>query len=130
MDADTQKNRISRPADRWLIAAVVITAVVVAALLWWLPREGGAVEIAVDGTVVATLPLDTPTEWVIPGAQGGENTLVIAEGRATVVDASCPDGICVRHPAVYRAGESIICLPNRVVITVIGGPPTVDGTTN
>lgn len=130
MDAESMKKTSSRPADRWLIAIVLAAAVGIALLLWWLPPTGYAVEVAVDGQVVATLPLNTPTQWVIPGAEEGENTLVIADGQATVTDASCPDGICVRHPAISRAGESIICLPNRVVITVVGGSPRVDGTTN
>ena len=35
--------------------------------------------------------------------------------------ADCPDQICVNHRAVSREGESIICLPNQVVISVTDG---------
>ena len=49
----------------------------------------------------------------------GSNTLVIKNGEAAVTRADCPDLICVNHRVVKRNGESIICLPHRVVITVI-----------
>ncbi len=81
----------------------------------------GQVEITVDGTVFQTLPLAEDATVTIPGADGGENVLVIESGKAYMKSASCPDGICVRHYAVSKDGESIICLPNKVVVTVRGG---------
>ena len=68
-----------------------------------------------------TLPLSEDTEVTIEGVDGGENLLVIQDGTAKIESASCPDGICVRHYAISRDGESIICLPNRVVVTIRGG---------
>ena len=47
------------------------------------------------------------------------NLLLIENGKVYVKSATCPDGICVGHRPIFRNGESIICLPNRVVITVI-----------
>ena len=46
------------------------------------------------------------------------NVLVIREGKARVEEATCPDGICAAHKPISREGESIVCLPHRVVITV------------
>ena len=41
--------------------------------------------------------------------------------------AECPDQICVKHRAIFREGESIICLPNEIVVTIRGGEePEVD----
>ncbi len=111
--------------DLWLILGVLLAAAGLFVLLWWLPKPGAAVEITVDGRLYATLPLDSPTTLEIPSDTG--NTLVIADGQATVTAAGCPDGICVRHRAIHRTGESIVCLPNQVVITVIGGTPALDG---
>ena len=48
----------------------------------------------------------------------GYNLLVIEGGKAFVKSASCPDGICSSHRAVSKDGESIICLPNKVVIEI------------
>ena len=49
----------------------------------------------------------------------GTNRLVIKDGAARMEWADCPDQICVNHRAVSRNGESIICLPNQVVVTVV-----------
>ena len=69
---------------------------------------------------MTVLPLDTDTDYIVTGTDGATNTVRIRGGRVSVCAASCPDGLCVRHRAVSRAGESIICLPNRVVVTVDG----------
>ena len=52
--------------------------------------------------------------------EGGKelNLLVIKDGKAFVETATCRDGICAAHAPISREGESIVCLPHKVVITV------------
>ena len=90
-------------------------------------HPGDAVEIAVDGKIVATYPLtEDRTEDIRTGADQQQlNRLVIEDGKARVETATCPDGICAGHRPIRRQGESIICLPHRVVVTVISA--TDDG---
>lgn len=114
-----------KTADLILVGGLLVVAAVLFFTLSRWSAHGGAVEVQVDGTTVATLPLDIDTTYVIDGAGGGHNTLVIADGKATVTEATCPDGVCVRHRAIDRAGQSIICLPNKVVVRLVG-EPTVD----
>ena len=52
---------------------------------------------------------------------GGSNILVIAGGQAWLSEANCPDLLCVRQGKVHYTGQSIICLPNRLSVTVEGG---------
>ena len=54
----------------------------------------------------------------IPG-KVGKCILVISDGKADMESADCPNQICVHHSAISHIGETIICLPNRVVIEVI-----------
>ena len=55
------------------------------------------------------------------------NILVIQNGKAYMKEADCPDGICTAHKPIFRDGESIICLPNQVVVTVFAkNEPTPD----
>ena len=95
-------------------AAYVITAVV---------RQhhpaGSYARISVDGSIIADYPLSQNFETVIDGYSDGNLRLVIKDGTADVISSTCPDKICVRHRAVSRTGESIICMPNRVVIEII-----------
>ena len=124
-----EKRKLIGRRDLVLLAVFLVIGLIL--LAWWQFRPaaaGGIAEVADGGEVVAELPLPEDAEMVIEGYDGGENTLVIRDGEADITSASCPDGVCVRHRAVSRDGESIICLPNRVVVTIRGGEEgNVDG---
>ncbi len=83
--------------------------------------SGDTVKVTVDGKLYGTYSLSqTITEDIKSGETDNQlNRLVISDGKAYMETASCPDGICVAHRPIFRNGESIVCLPNRVVITVI-----------
>ena len=109
--------------DLIFIAAILAVVAMVAAALFFLRGEGSTVQVEVDGTVIGTYPLSVDREVEIITGENGEelNLLVIKDGKATVTAATCPDGICAAHRPISREGESIICLPHKVVVTVIGG---------
>ena len=122
----TQRENGVRRADWWLGAAVLTAAAVLGLVLWLFAPAGKRVQVTVDGQVTMTLPLDTDTAVTIRGTVN-ENTLTIADGAARMTAAGCPDGLCVHHGAISRGGESIVCLPNRIVVTVVGGDAALDG---
>lgn len=108
-----------RPLDLLPIGAVVLAA----ALLWFWPGgTADAVEIRWEGETVATLPLDRDAEYVGHGV-----TVVVSDGAAYVRDADCPDRLCVKSGPLSDPGDTAICLPNRVTVTVTG--QTADGVT-
>ena len=112
--------------DLLLMAILLILGGALALLLWFTRQAGGTVTVQIDGKVVMELPLSEDAELVL-GEGAHTNTLVIRGGTARVVDASCPDRLCVRQGAVQYAGESIVCLPHKLVVTVEGGlPPAID----
>ena len=53
----------------------------------------------------------------IPG-KVGECILIIKDGEAYMQEADCPNQICVHHSPVSNKGETIVCLPNRVIIEI------------
>ena len=109
--------------DLIFIAAILAVVAMVAAALFFLRGEGSTVQVEVDGTVIGIYPLSVDREVRIVTGENGEelNLLVIKDGKATVTTATCPDGICAAHRPISREGESIVCLPHKVVVTVIGG---------
>ena len=109
--------------DLIFIAAILAVVALGAAALFFLRGEGSTVQVEVDGTVIGIYPLSVDREVEIITGENGEelNLLVIKDGKATVTTATCPDGICAAHKPISREGESIICLPHKVVVTVIGG---------
>ena len=111
----TEKRK--RKNDVILIAALTLTFALIGACLLLLGKQGDTVTVTVDGKLYGEYPLarDTAVEIL---SEGGHNLLVIRDGAALVEDASCPDGICAAHRPISRNGESIICLPNKVVISI------------
>ena len=109
--------------DVLLIAVLLILGGGLALFLYATRQGGGTVRVQVDGAVVMELPLDQDTQ-VSLGEDGHVNTLVVQDGTAQVTAATCPDQVCVRQGAVRYAGESIVCLPHRLVVTIEGGAPS------
>ena len=109
--------------DLIFITAILVIVAIGAATLFFLRGEGSTVQVEVDGTVIGIYPLSVDREVEIITGENGEelNLLVIKDGKATVTTATCPDGICAAHRPISREGESIVCLPHKVVVTVVGG---------
>lgn len=114
---NTETKRLRRN-DVIFIAVLLAVIAIAAVCLYFFSTEGDAVTISVDGTVIATYPLNVDRVEDIHTGTDGVNRLVIQDGKAYVEWASCPDGICAAHRPIHRQGESIICLPNKVVIAV------------
>ncbi len=104
--------------DFIVIAAVLAAAAILFAVLHFGIGKGAYVQIQVNNEIVDTLPLNEDTERLIE-TEYGTNKLVIQDGYAAVTDADCPDKICVRHRKISQNGESIICLPHQLVISIV-----------
>lgn len=83
-------------------------------------KPGNLVEVMVDGELYASLPLNEDVEMEIEGVLDSSNYLIIEDGYAKVVEASCPDKLCVDQKKIMYTGETIVCLPNKVVVQVVG----------
>jgi len=59
------------------------------------------------------------TSLVIPGPLG-ETEVRIEDKKVWVTKASCPNKLCMRQGKISKPGEAIICLPNRIVVTIQG----------
>lgn len=93
-------------------------------------REAVAV-VTVDETEYGRFPLDQDTTERIQLPDGSYNVLVIKDGKADITEASCPDRICVEHRPVDKKNESIVCLPNKVIVVIENGEESdVDSFTN
>ena len=114
-----QFNRKNRN-DVLFIAVLLLIVALAGAAFFFLRGEGDSVTVSVDGKHYGTYPLHADLTLSIRTGEEGdqENLLVIRDGHAYVESATCPDGICAAHKPISREGESIVCLPHRVVITV------------
>lgn len=122
-DAPLKKSTDSKVRHDLIFIAGILIFVSIAGLFYFLLRgEGDTVIVTVDGEIFGTYSLDEERTVEIRTGEKSENLnrLVIRDGEAFVEFATCPDGICAAHRPVSHDGESIVCLPHRVVITVHG----------
>ncbi len=75
--------------------------------------SAGCVTVKVDGVIEGVYSLGEDQEVDI---NGGTNHLVIKNGKADMTEADCPDKLCVHQKAISKNHESIICLPNKVIV--------------
>ncbi len=113
-----------------IILAVVMLLVAAAGFLWYnlAKEEGSAVMLIQNGKEIQSFSLNDEVEYQIETEDGGYNLLVIQGGKAFIKEASCPDQICVNHRPVSNVGETIVCLPNEIVVKVIekNSKPEID----
>ena len=58
-------------------------------------------------------PLAIKTEF-------GYNNIMIEDGKVWVTESDCPDGLEIREGVISHSGEMLVCLPNRLVIRILG----------
>ena len=102
---------------------IIIAGLLVSALGAWLAieltkTEGTQVVVKVNGVEVETYSLEIDGEYEL---NGGTNILCIKDGKAYLIDAKCPDHLCVKQGSISYNGETITCLPYKLTVTVSGG---------
>lgn len=115
--AHTEKISFIKKNDFILFAALVCLAGILFLFTQSSGRTGGTVIATIDGEVYGSWALSDDLELDIV-SNYGSNHLQIKDGAASVFSADCPDLICVRHAPISHAGERIVCLPNRLVVSI------------
>lgn len=104
--------------DIILVLALLLVGISVFFIVELSRSEGVLVRVSINGETAAEYSLSDDGEYSL---NGGTNILVISDGEAYISEASCPDGLCVNQGRVSRSGERIVCLPNRVIVEIVGG---------
>ena len=104
--------------DLILIAVLLAAAGIAFGIIQLGKKSGGYAVVVQDGKEVATYPLNMDTSVTI-NSPTGFNTLVIKDGKADVTDADCPDKLCVNQHSISYDGETIVCLPNKLVVKIV-----------
>lgn len=111
---------ITGKRDMILAAAILIIAAAVFTFNYFSHRAPAAIaQVTVEGKLVDTLDLSKDTELTVTGAAGGTNHLIVKDGEIWCSEATCPDKLCVRQGKKHLNGDTIVCLPNKMVVTVI-----------
>ena len=91
--------------------------------------KGEYITITVDGQEYGTYSL--LENQIISIGESTTNIIEIREGKAYMVEAGCPDQLCVKQKEIPFDKQSIICLPNKIVVTVTSNRESeLDGVVN
>ncbi len=82
-------------------------------------ETGSRIRVTVSGETLGEYSLGEDMEIPIEIDGIVTNTLVIEGGNADMVYADCPDQTCVKTKPISAQNETIVCLPNRIVVEVI-----------
>ena len=113
--------RFIKKADIVLLCVLLVSAglsAVLTAIRFTAPA--GEAVITLDGKEYASCSLEQDREIEITG-DGFFNVVVIENGSVRMKSSDCGNQVCVHHKPISRSGESIICLPHKVVVKIRGG---------
>ena len=101
----------------WILIITVISVAMLALVLHMIigGTGAGSATVTIEGKIQGVYSLK---EDRIIEINDGTNILQIKNGYADMIEADCPDKLCVHQKAVSKRGESIICLPNKVVVSI------------
>ena len=99
----------------FIVLCFVIVLLLVCGLI---KTEGEEVSICVNGEAYKTLSLKENTKVDIE-TEYGKTTVVVENGEVYIKETDCPNKLCLKS-AISKAGQSIVCLPNRVSILIEG----------
>lgn len=107
--------------DGLLVGCILLVCIALAIVPHLSTKATSAfVKVTVDGKSYAVYPLEVDTTVEI--GQTGVR-FVIENGKAFIAASDCPDKLCMRAGALSKTdvGKSLICLPNRVAVTILSG---------
>lgn len=76
------------------------------------------VRVTQNGNVLGQYPIEKDLKKVFE-TELGSNTLIIENKKARIIDADCPDQICVKTFAITNPGETIVCLPHKLIVEIV-----------
>ena len=103
-------------ADIFLIIGLVILTAILSVFIYKNQNSNDLyVEVSIDGQIVETFSIDEDIESMLSTG----NKLIIKDGKAYIYEANCPDKLCIKQGSIDKVNESIICLPNKLVVRII-----------
>ncbi len=120
-----QSIKSAHPFKIWDLAVyILVAAAVVGLLVAASGPAGSSVRIsyfdAAENMKTITLPLDKDDTVTLPLAEGHVFIVTIKGGMVWAAGSDCRDQVCIGMGKISRVGQQIICLPNKVTITITG----------
>jgi hypothetical protein len=115
------------PWDAVVAAAIAAAAILLGVVLWGraaaAPSGDLTAVISQNGQVLYEIDLSAMEEDHREITVTGSYTAVIAleHRRVCIQSSNCPTQDCVHTGWISKAGQCIVCLPNHLVVELVGG---------
>lgn len=117
----SMRGKALRTGDLVLAACVLLLAALVAAPYLLAPSRTLTCEIRQAGEVIRRVRLaDGYTDTIRVETEVGYNVIEIDGRSVRISQADCHDQVCVRTGTLTRAGQAAVCLPNQLIVKLIG----------
>lgn len=102
-----------KKGDIAVIAVSLILLVLSICLTFLIRKDGKTVRVYEDNKLKyeGSLLLDKTVKL-------SHNTVKIKDGKAYMKSSSCKNKICINTGKISNSGESVVCLPNKVIIEI------------
>lgn len=112
--------------DCLIVLGMVLLALLSFLILQLFKTPGDFVVVLQQGKVMETYDLNQDTTVILSFEENTYNILEIKQHKAYIIEATCPDKLCVKQHAISKTNETITCLPNQIVIKVISQKENID----
>lgn len=112
-------------AKEIIIIFLITTACIIALLFINNSQNGKYAVISVDGAEILKISLSENKQNIT--LENTENIVFeVKNGEIFVAHTDCPDEICLKTGAISRKGQTIVCLPKKITVKIIGTDSDAD----
>lgn len=111
-----KNNLIPLRYARIIIASLILICTVCSVFSCAPKQAGNVARVTVDGELVGEYPLSVNASYTL---NGGTNVLTVEDGKAYMSYSTCAGHDCENWGKVQYVNQSIICLPNKIIISIV-----------
>lgn len=104
-----------------IAVALIILSVVAIFIMTKFSPSGTVATVSVYGDVKEKINLDTvkePKVITIENGRGGINKIQVEHGKIAIIEANCPDQLCVEKGYISNSLLPVVCLPNGILVEI------------
>ena len=114
-----KSSKLIKPGD-WLIIIMFFFLILASAKLLWDFPQGQYLEIYKNNEILATYSLNQKLKKEIYNTKG-VTEVIIDNGKVRFSKSPCPKKYCIHQGWINKANQIIICIPNKISISIVGG---------
>ena len=119
-----QSFKIIKAGD-WFIIIIFCALIIISTKFLWNLPHGEYLKIYKDNEILGTYSLNQKVTKIINGVKG-ETKIIIDNGKVRFASAPCTKKYCIHQGWINKANQIIICIPNKISISILGAKRNYD----